>query len=79
MVDEAGAKRQFFDALMHKYAKSELGRPKGFYPRLDQITLYAIAVERMTGKEGALPKVSEQWPSLDRTKNQTLVLNKDAG
>jgi nitroimidazol reductase NimA-like FMN-containing flavoprotein (pyridoxamine 5'-phosphate oxidase superfamily) len=68
VVEEAEAKRQFFDAMMHKYAQGELGRPKGFYPRLDQITLYAIAVERMTGKEGPLPKASEQWPALDRTK-----------
>jgi nitroimidazol reductase NimA-like FMN-containing flavoprotein (pyridoxamine 5'-phosphate oxidase superfamily) len=71
VVEESEAKRRFFDALMNKYAKDELGRPKGFYPRLDQITLYAITIERMAGKEGALPNASEQWPSLDRTKTPT--------
>jgi nitroimidazol reductase NimA-like FMN-containing flavoprotein (pyridoxamine 5'-phosphate oxidase superfamily) len=68
VVDEMEAKQQFFEALMRKYARSEWDRPKGFFPRLDQITLYAIAVERMTGKETPLPQVSEQWPTLDRTK-----------
>jgi hypothetical protein len=67
-VEETEAKQQFFDALMQKYAKTEWERPKGYFPRLDQITLYAIEVERMTGKEGPLPEVSRQWPSLDRTK-----------
>jgi uncharacterized protein len=68
VVDETEAKQKFFEALMQKYAKTEWERPKSFFPRLDQITLYAIAVERMTGKEGALPEISMQWPSLDRTK-----------
>jgi uncharacterized protein len=31
-------------------------------------TVYAIAVERMTGKEQSLPPLSEQWPATDRTK-----------
>ena len=42
-------------------------RPAGFYPRLDQITLYAIAVERMTGKETVLPAAPQRWPAADRT------------
>src|SRR6266853_779866 len=44
-------------------------RPKGFYPRIDQITLYAITVERMSGKETPLPAVSQRWPAVDRTKS----------
>jgi hypothetical protein len=44
-------------------------RLKGFYPRLDDVTVYAIAVERVTGKHCPLPPVSEQWPALDRTKS----------
>jgi len=68
VVDETEAKQQFFEALMQKYAKAEWERPKGFFTRLDQITLYAIAVERITGKETPLPDMSEQWPSVDRTK-----------
>jgi hypothetical protein len=54
---------------MAKYARKDWVRPKGFYPRIDQITLYAITVERLTGKETPLPRVSEQWPAVDRTKS----------
>jgi uncharacterized protein len=43
-------------------------RPKSFFPRIDAITVYAITVERITGKEQALPPISEQWPAKDRTK-----------
>jgi hypothetical protein len=68
IVDETEAKQRFFEALMQKYAKIGPERPKGFFPRLDQITLYAITPERMTGKETPLPALSEQWPALDRTK-----------
>jgi hypothetical protein len=53
---------------MAKYGKPDTGRPKGFFPRLDIITVYAISVERMTGKEMAFPALSEQWPAKDRTK-----------
>jgi len=70
VVDDTEAKQHFFEALMQKYAKTEWKRPKDFFPRMDQITLYAIKVERMTGKEGVLPEVSQQWPSLDRTKTR---------
>ena len=66
--DEA-TKRKFCDELMAKYRKQGVPRPAGFYPRLDQITVYAIKIERMTGKELALPDVSEQWPAKDRTKS----------
>ncbi|HJR55626.1 MAG TPA: pyridoxamine 5'-phosphate oxidase family protein [Rhizomicrobium sp.] len=68
IVEETDAKQRFFEALMQKYGKPEWDRPKGFFPRLDQITLYAIAVERITGKEGPLPDCSMQWPALDRTR-----------
>jgi hypothetical protein len=53
---------------MAKYGKPDATRPKGFFPRIDMITVYAISVERMTGKEMALPPLSEQWPAKDRTK-----------
>ena len=53
---------------MAKYGKPETIRPKGFFPRLDIITVYAISVERITGKEQVLPPLSEQWPAVDRTK-----------
>jgi uncharacterized protein len=36
---------------------------------MGDVTLYAITVERLTGKETALPALSERWPALDRTKS----------
>lgn len=69
VVEELAARERFFDALMSKYAKGQWSeRPKGFYPRIDQITLYAIAVERLSGKETPLPEASQRWPALDNTK-----------
>ena len=69
VVDDPAVKHRFCDALMAKYGKANNSRPKGFYPRLDQITVYAIAIARITGKELALPPVAEQWPAVDRTKS----------
>src|SRR3569833_1062440 len=51
IIDERASKQRFCEALMAKYGKPDTIRPKGFFPRLDAITVYAIAVERMTGKE----------------------------
>jgi nitroimidazol reductase NimA-like FMN-containing flavoprotein (pyridoxamine 5'-phosphate oxidase superfamily) len=68
VVEDANSKQQFFAALMQKYGNPEWPeRPRNFFPRLDQISLYAIAVDRMTGKHSPLPEVSRQWPALDRT------------
>jgi nitroimidazol reductase NimA-like FMN-containing flavoprotein (pyridoxamine 5'-phosphate oxidase superfamily) len=70
VAEDLSARQRFFDALMAKYAKGKWSeRPKGFYPRIDQITLYAIAVERMSGKETPLPGASERWPAVDHTKS----------
>lgn len=69
VVEDLETKRRFCDGLMAKYAKKDWERPKGFYPRIDQITVYAIAVERMSGKETPLPGVSERWPAADHTKS----------
>ena len=68
MVEDKRVKQRFCEALMAKYGKPETQRPKRFFPRIDVITVYAIAVERMTGKEVVLPPLSEQWPAKDRTK-----------
>jgi uncharacterized protein len=68
IVDERARKQAFFDALMAKYAAPGWERPKGFYPRLDLTTVYAIAVERMTGKETPLPAAAGRWPAVDHTK-----------
>jgi len=66
VTDDAG-KIRFCDALMKKYSQPDLGRPESFYPRLGQITVYAMTVERLTGKETPLPEVSQQWPRVDRS------------
>jgi nitroimidazol reductase NimA-like FMN-containing flavoprotein (pyridoxamine 5'-phosphate oxidase superfamily) len=68
VIDDGDTKQRFCEALMQKYGKPETLRPKGFFPRIDLITVYAIAALRITGKEQALPPLSEQWPAKDRTK-----------
>ncbi len=40
-----------------------------FFDRIDQITLYAIKIERMSGKETPLPADSQRWPAVDHTKS----------
>ncbi len=65
IVTETEAKQRFCEALMAKYRNGGAARPKGFFPRLGEITVYAIAVDRVTGKELALPDVSQQWPAVD--------------
>jgi uncharacterized protein len=69
IVTEIAEKQRFCEALMAKYRKDKAERPKGFFPRLGEITVYAITVDRMTGKELALPEVSQQWPAVDMTKS----------
>ena len=68
IIEDEEAKARFFDALLAKYGTGVPGRPKGFYPRLSLVTVYALAVERISGKHCPLPPVSEQWPALDSTK-----------
>lgn len=64
------AKSRFFDRFMAKYADPKWQqRPKGFYPRLDEVTVYVIEVERLTGKKGPLPGLSDQWPAKNMTKS----------
>jgi len=67
IIDEIETKQRFCEALLKKYGKPDSGRPKGFFPRLDRICVYAIAVERLTGKENPLPGIADQWPAKDRT------------
>jgi nitroimidazol reductase NimA-like FMN-containing flavoprotein (pyridoxamine 5'-phosphate oxidase superfamily) len=69
VVEDRAAKSRFFDALLAKYGTGTPGRPKSFYPRLDEVAVYSIAMERLTGKECPLPPLAEQWPALDRTKS----------
>jgi hypothetical protein len=67
VVADRSVKQQFFEALMEKYGTPDRDRPKGFFPRIDQVTVYVMTIGRMTGKELALPEVSRQWPAVDRT------------
>jgi nitroimidazol reductase NimA-like FMN-containing flavoprotein (pyridoxamine 5'-phosphate oxidase superfamily) len=67
--DDRDAKAAFFDALMDKYFRNDPDRPDGFYPRLDAVTVYALTVDRMTGKETALPATELQWPAADNTRS----------
>lgn len=69
IVEDREEKARFCNELMRKYGDPAWERPKEFYPRLDQITVYAIAIERLTGKETPLPEVSQQWPARDNTKS----------
>lgn len=67
IIEDRAVKQRFCEMLMQKYGKPDTaGRPKGFFPRLDIITVYAIAVERITGKEQVL--LAQQWPAIDFTK-----------
>jgi hypothetical protein len=60
-------KVEFFDMLMSKYS-SPNGRPKSFYPRIDQITVYSLSIETVTGKYQVLPAANEIWPAANKTK-----------
>ena len=64
---------RFFDKFMKKYAPDIDDRPKSFYPRLHHIDVFALTVERLTGKETPLPAVSQQWPALDQTRTPDAV------
>ena len=68
IAEEKAVKQRFCEALMAKYGKPDGTRPKGFFPRIDMITVYAISIDRMTGKAQVLPLVSQQWPARDMTK-----------
>jgi len=68
IVEEQRQKKAFFEALMAKYADSNWDRPKNFFPRLDQVTVYAIGIERINGKENVLPAAQNRWPAVDNTK-----------
>jgi nitroimidazol reductase NimA-like FMN-containing flavoprotein (pyridoxamine 5'-phosphate oxidase superfamily) len=73
VLEDTTIKQRFFDALMAKYRTAGAPRPKSFYPRIDQITLYRLDVDRLTGKAIVLPDVSAQWPALDRSKTPNVL------
>jgi len=74
----SGAKIRFFDALLAKYGTGALGRPKNFYPRLDEVTVYALGVERVTGKHCPLPPPAEPWPARDGPGRRTHFRDRDS-
>ena len=67
IVADPKEKQEFFEALMDKYGTPWRDRPRGFFPRAGRVIAYEMTIERMTGKEQALPAVSQQWPAVDRT------------
>jgi nitroimidazol reductase NimA-like FMN-containing flavoprotein (pyridoxamine 5'-phosphate oxidase superfamily) len=68
VIDDAVEKAAFFDDLMSKYHARRDDRPASFFPRLDGVTVYAIEIDRMTGKVSPLPDREDQWPMTDSTK-----------
>jgi nitroimidazol reductase NimA-like FMN-containing flavoprotein (pyridoxamine 5'-phosphate oxidase superfamily) len=68
IVEDRADKQRFCEGLMAKYGKPDWDRPKDFFPRLDHIAVYAIAIERITGKETPLPPLAQQWPAADHTR-----------
>jgi nitroimidazol reductase NimA-like FMN-containing flavoprotein (pyridoxamine 5'-phosphate oxidase superfamily) len=73
IVEDSARKTAFFDALMAKYYNEDPTRPKGFYPRLDDVVVYMLTVERKTGKQTPLPATGAQWPAADYTKSPNAV------
>ena len=73
IVPELEAKALFFDRFLAKYADARWDRPKGFYPRLEQVTVYRVTIERLSGKLGPLPGAAQQWPAVNMTKSPGAV------
>jgi nitroimidazol reductase NimA-like FMN-containing flavoprotein (pyridoxamine 5'-phosphate oxidase superfamily) len=70
ILQERAAKQAFFEWFMAKYADRDWPkRSPGFFPRLDAVTVYSLAIERVSGKSAALPAVASRWPALDRSKS----------
>ena len=72
-IDDRVAKARFFDAFMAKYSPDTLGRAASFYPRLDLVTVFRFAMDRMTGKRTVLPAAEDRWPARDRTMTPSAV------
>jgi len=70
---DAAEKARFFDRFLAKYADPGWTRPKSFYPRLGEVTVYRIALEQITGKRGPLLPRGEQWPARDNSKSPGAV------
>jgi uncharacterized protein len=73
IVEDREEQARFCSELMRKYGDPSWERPRAFFPRLDEITVYAITIERLTGKETPLPAVARRWPAVDQTKSPNVV------
>jgi len=73
IVEDEAEKRSFCTALMLKYGRAIEGRPRDFFPRLEAIAVYALRIERLSGKQIPLPAMQDQWPQLDRTRSPGAV------
>jgi len=74
LVQDVEEKTRFCIELMRKYADAGWERPHGFFPRLREIEVYGMALDRLTGKQQVLPAISQRWPALDRTKTPNAKL-----
>ena len=60
--------RRFYAAFMAKYAPPDSwGRDKGSFPRIASTIVYAVTPELVTGKQGTLPAIADQWPNRNLT------------
>jgi nitroimidazol reductase NimA-like FMN-containing flavoprotein (pyridoxamine 5'-phosphate oxidase superfamily) len=73
IVTDAPSKQCFFSGLMAKYGDPAWQRPPEFFPRLDQTTVYAMTIERLTGKAAVLPELAQRWPAADRSMSPDAV------
>jgi len=74
IVEDLEQKTRFCIELMRKYADASWERPQRFFPRLGEIDVYEMTIDRLTGKQQALPGISQRWPALDRTKSPNAKL-----
>ncbi len=77
VIEDRATKQRFCEALMEKYGNEKWERPKGLFPRIDQITVYAITPERMTGKEIALPDPRSSGPQLTERNRRIRAFSRD--
>ena len=67
ILEDEASKTGFYEAFLAKYAPPDTwGREKGSFPRLNSTVVYVITPEVVTGKEGKLPPIGDQWPNSNR-------------
>ena len=64
IIEDEEDKRRFYSAFLAKYAPPDSwGREKGSFPRMHKTIVYAVTPESITGKQGKLPALADQWPN----------------